>query len=34
MLIMQFRDASVASGKIGHEAALILKYWVWFYRIK
>jgi hypothetical protein len=34
MLIMRFRDASVASGNIGHEAALNLKYWVWFYRIK
>lgn len=34
MLIMRFRDANLASGKIGHEAALILKYWVWFYRIK
>jgi hypothetical protein len=25
-------DASVASAAIGHEAALRLEYWVWFYR--
>ena len=34
MLIMRFRDAILASGNIGHEAALTLKYWVWFYRIE
>jgi hypothetical protein len=34
MLFMRFRDANVASGNICHEAALHLKYWVWFYRMK
>jgi hypothetical protein len=34
MLIMRFRDARVASDKIGHEAALHLKFWIWFYRIE
>ena len=27
-------DASVASDKSGPEAALLLKNWVWFYRIE
>lgn len=27
-------DASVASDAIGLESALILKYWVWFYRVE
>lgn len=26
-------DATVASAIIGHETALDLKFWVWFYRI-
>jgi hypothetical protein len=30
---MRDRDATVASPTIGHEAALHLKYWVWFYSI-
>jgi hypothetical protein len=26
-------DKTLASEKIGHEAALHLKYWVWFYKV-
>ena len=28
-----YKDATLASDVIGHEAALRLKYWVWFYWI-
>jgi hypothetical protein len=32
--MMSLKDARVASEKIGHEAALHLKNWVWFYKVK
>ena len=28
-----YKHATLASAAIGHEAALRLEYWVWFYRI-
>jgi hypothetical protein len=33
-VIHMYMDATLASAVIAHEAALHLKFWVWFYRIE